>query len=481
MKSFLKNSWATHKYAIILMSLFTLGILILALCTHGTADEGDSVNHYLFARYAIKYPFHFFHHWAKPFFVLLAFPFAQAGFMGVKLMNVACTCITVWFSYLIAHKLAYRWALSVFVIATFFKLLLIVGLSGLTEPLHAALLAIAIYLVTIRRFAWATVIISFLPLVRSEGICICGVFAVYLILTAQWRYIPLLAVGHLAYGIVGYPRFHDLLWVIHNIPYHTGDQHYGHGDWSYYLIQMPGITGFVNSLLLAIGLIYTLYGIIRSLLRGAFSSALANKWMIATLFCAFFAMHTIFWALGLYGSFGLVRVFIAVASPMILLMVGGIEALTAFTVRIPFRNFAIAGGLLISSLVLAAGHTQYAYYPDMDFGLHPDQLCDKDAADYIKKNIQDYRDYDFFFDTAYLAELLDVDIFGDPHFANNDHLPSGGYPHHSIIIWDDFYSDFEHGVHLVTLRKTPDLKELKTFQHENPWGGTRTVVVFVKD
>jgi hypothetical protein len=54
-------------------------ITVIAFVANGTGDEGDSISHYLFAKTAWTYKQHFFDHWAKPVYVLIAFPFATTG------------------------------------------------------------------------------------------------------------------------------------------------------------------------------------------------------------------------------------------------------------------------------------------------------------------------------------------------------------------------------------------------------------------
>ena len=91
---------------LLLLSLLYLGssIFILLLFT-GTGNEADSINHYLFAKYAPEHPNLFFNHWAKPLFTLIASPFAQFGFVGVKIFNVLCGLASSIFIYKICIHL----------------------------------------------------------------------------------------------------------------------------------------------------------------------------------------------------------------------------------------------------------------------------------------------------------------------------------------------------------------------------------------
>jgi hypothetical protein len=89
-------------WSIILGSMLFLGYI--ALRFEGTGDDGDSVLHYLFARWAYVHPEHHFQQWAKPIFVLLAAPVAQFGFQAFKIMNVMLFGASQFFAFAVAKK-----------------------------------------------------------------------------------------------------------------------------------------------------------------------------------------------------------------------------------------------------------------------------------------------------------------------------------------------------------------------------------------
>ena len=194
-------------------------------------------------------------------------------------------------------------------------------------------------------------------------------------------------------------------------------------------------------------------------------------------------MHTAFWALGIFGSFGLIRVFVAVACVMVLVCLYGVETLGALLAMITPYHKAILGSLLgIVFCISAFVKSNYSYDWSYDFHLHADQICDRDATNAIKMHYPDYKQYHLFFEATYIGELLDVDIFDPGKVKNHDQLQTGqDYPSRSIIVWDDWYSDQQYQLHLQALRDNKTLREQGTFEHNDPWGGTRRVVVFVKD
>ena len=112
---------------------------------NGTADSGDSIVHYMFAKYAPSHPKLFFDHWAKPLFVILASPFAQLGFIGMKIFNSIISLIAIYFTYKVTELLKIRNAIFVIIIMMFAPLNYILTFSGLTEPLFALFLIIGVY------------------------------------------------------------------------------------------------------------------------------------------------------------------------------------------------------------------------------------------------------------------------------------------------------------------------------------------------
>ena len=115
--------------AALVVSLFFVVGMILIFTAEGTADEGDSIMHYLYARDAYRYPEHFFNQWAKPLYVFITAPVAQGGFNAVKGFNLLCSCLALWLTFRSANKLQVAHAWIAPALAAFSPLLMIVTLS----------------------------------------------------------------------------------------------------------------------------------------------------------------------------------------------------------------------------------------------------------------------------------------------------------------------------------------------------------------
>src|SRR5581483_8975314 len=94
-----------NRFIYLFIGIVALFLITLALVFNGTGDSGDSVLHYLYARYSFTNTANFFNSWAKPLYVLLGAPFAQLGFTGIKIFNIINTIVSMVCTYLIAKRL----------------------------------------------------------------------------------------------------------------------------------------------------------------------------------------------------------------------------------------------------------------------------------------------------------------------------------------------------------------------------------------
>jgi Gpi18-like mannosyltransferase len=273
----------------------------------GTGDSGDSYVHYQFAKFAPLHPKLYFNLWAKPVFVLLASPFALLGFISMKIFNTFVSLLNILFTYKIIKELKIKNALAGAVILICSPLCFVLTFSGFTEPLFALFICASIYLTLKKQFIPASIIISILPFVRSDGLIILSVFAFYFILKKEWKIFPLLLIGHVVYSISGFFIYHDLLWVFNEIPYARLSSNYGSGKLSHFVVQLLYVVGISIYILFLIGIISIIGDFLRRILSIEF------QLLIFLGFLSFFIAHTLFWYFGIFNSMGLKGVLICVA------------------------------------------------------------------------------------------------------------------------------------------------------------------------
>jgi hypothetical protein len=430
--------------------------IIAALTIHyfnGTGDSGDSVTHYLFAKYAPQHPELYFHHWAKPVFVLLASPFAQFGFDGMKVFNVLASLLTILLTYRIAERLKLQNSYAVAIMLIFSPLYFTLTFSGLTEPLFALFLVSGIYLSIKRNYLAAVILVSFMPFVRSEGLILLGVFGIYFVVKQKWRLLPWFVTGHVVYSIAGYFAHHDLLWVFRKIPYARLDSVYGRGDLSHFSTQLFYILGLPALFLFLLGII----SIVKDIIKG--KSTRIIPIVIFGGFLCFFVAHSLFWYLGIFGSMGLTRVFICVIPLMALMMLKGFNLLTEELIPQKNNLNKIFQALILLYIVaFPFTKTHGAIMFDRDLNLSIEQKTAIEAAKYIRE--QNPKLPRIAFEAPYLAVALDIDPFDrvqcvDLSPENLKVLKSG-----DLFVWENHFAVLDMKIKKEDLDKDPDLINL---------------------
>ena len=281
--------------------VFILGTFLIGLFD-GTGDHGDSVQHFLIAKNSWTNPSLFFDHWGKPLFTLLASPFAQLDWLGVKAFNLILYCGSMW----LIHRLSKNTGGS-----PILAQILLIGcplvfpqiFSGLTEFLFAFVALWALWKCFRDAFLQGAILLSLLPFIRSEGwiiIIICIPFFMFL---KQWKRLPWLLFGTILYSLAGWPFSGDPLWVFTQTPYVNHGDNYGQGSFFHFGIQMFYWCGPLVCLAFAMGVVV--------LLSRWKHFTLHHLWILAVFF-GYVGAHSIFWSTGIFHSMGLPRVMIAV-------------------------------------------------------------------------------------------------------------------------------------------------------------------------
>lgn len=446
-------------------------LLCFAFLADGTGDAGDSIYHYLFSKHAFKHPENFLNHWAKPFFVLLSASFAQFGFVGIKVFNCCVAATTVWFVYKVAKqlKLSNAWLAPVFLMFTpgYFTHIF----SGLTEPLFGMLLMCALYLFFAKKHLFATIIISFLPFVRSEGLIIVGVFAVYYIFDKNYRFLTWLFFGHLFYSIIGAFYFKDLFWVFTKIPYSDSTGKYGNGNLSHFLIQLNYIIGVPLYFLLGLGFVLKFRDLFRhGFLKTVFDSSGTSIFYV--VLSTFIMAHSLFWYFGIFESMGMKRVLIAVVPVVPVIVLDGCNSLVAL-IRNKVLQKSVFGVFFTLVIVFPFVPNPASVNWKKDFSLTDDQLLIADVSQYIKANYSDsiytYTAHPYF----YL--INDVDPFAKEFVELKDRTIKP-QPTNYLVVWDSWFATTENGVTLEQLYADSTLRCIRAFQSDN--NSEKTVVLF---
>jgi len=439
MVSAIKN----NRIAVLFLIIFGVIYSFLACNNEFAYGSSDSYNHFQIAKYSIVHPLLFLDHWGKPLYTLFFAPAAQISYLAGKLFNVFLALSTAWFIYLTSKelKLSNAWISLAFVLLA--PIYVYVSISTLTETLFSFILAFSIYLFVSKKFDLSAIIISFIPMVRTEGFYILLVFALCFLLLRKFRSIGLLVTGSLIYSFIGFLALDDFFWLYNQIPY-APESIYGSGSMLHYVANANKITGKPIALFAILGIAIIIGSIVRDIAKTNVESAIKsglNYLLILGCFAMYFLIHTAAWYMGKSGSFGLFRVMAAI-TPLAAIFANVFfdRLLNPLGLNNSFKNLMFT--LLVFGLLLKSWtniHHQLDHYPREEVL--------KETADWLIDSGYFMGQRIHYFD-PYLALRLNVDPF-KPTKANmvywngtND-SPLKFMNEGEILIWDSKFGPIE--------------------------------------
>lgn len=323
----MKSSGHLPAYALILLT----AVLMTGLSIAGEGSYGgeDSFMHYLIARFAPAHPELFLDHWGKPLFTILSAPFAAFGFTGIRIFNILCGISTAWLGYKSAVHLKWESAWAVIPMILYNALFFVTCISGLTEPLFALILMSSVYLYLKEKYVLSSLIISFLPFVRSEGNLMILLWAVSLSAEKKWTTLPFVLTGTMVLSIVGGIIKSNVFWLWTENPYQGAADVYGSGDLLHFIRANRETFGVPQTLMAAAGLCALCIGLLRTRSWKDFKIQIPLL-LMAGSFTLYLAAHSWFWYKGLYGSAGLIRVMAAVVPMASMMCVLGLNFVMKF-------------------------------------------------------------------------------------------------------------------------------------------------------
>lgn len=439
--------------SLLLLMLVCLLIFFIALFTDGTADAGDSINHFLFSKYAFRYPQLFLDLWNKPVFTLLSAPFAQAGLTGIKVFNALCGCASAWLVYRISLFYSSRNNFFILLLFSASAFHFVILNSGLTEPLFEAALLAGILLFLRGQKKSAAFIFSLLPFIRQEGYLLLVLLLFYLLLNKEWKATLLLLAGHIAVSLAGIFYTHDLLWVFKNNP-NAFYSHYGHGGWLDYFHKLAYILGKPLYFFLAAGILFFLYSFFTEKHKLRF--LLEPKSLPLYCFLTIVIAHTVFWRFGLFKSMGMERNIITVYGCAVIIAFTAVNFLLE---KLQHKGVKTAVAALCAALLLS-----YPFFPDPkkvnipgDFALSEEQELIQRAATATKPFLNTHTLRCSHPWANYLLERDPFDSVRNPGI----HLlyPRMNSREKIVVLWDGWISTQECGVGLWELERDTSLRK----------------------
>lgn len=461
-------------------SIVVLGVLfaIIAALTDCSAGGADNYAHFNIARWAFRYPHLFFDHWGKPLYTVLVAPFDQIGFYGARLFNITVGLFTAWICYLLALELKMQkaWLVPVFVI--FAPMYFVLMFSGMTEILFSAVLALAILLFFREKYILSAIAISFIIMVRSEGVIFLPLFLLGFLLKRKYWAIPFLAFGFVVFSLIGWLyHYHNFWWLVTNLPYVGGvGGIYGSGPWYHFLTKMPEFLDYFILVFFLAGMIVWIKNWQNS------PRKLTSEWffillLVAGCFWIYLAAHSYVWWKGEM-SLGLIRVMAGV-SPL-----AGIIALAGWNEadKLIWNNRIRRTFLCVSILlVVLPGTLRYksAFKTDSRYVLI------NEVVGWIQST-GDFR-HRLIVHDPFIAFAAQVDAWDQQRLQygfSDVNAPENSMPDSSIFIWDAHFSQNEGRVPAALILNNPYYELIGYFEPEIPFkvlnGYDYNIMVFRK-
>lgn len=465
---------SSRRVALALLALLLTISALVALKTRNTYDTGDSIQHYMIARFVPQHPLNLLDAWGKPLFTLVAAGPAQAGFLGMKLLQCALVALSAWLAYGVARRLHMTWPALVILLCYAAPDYFRIQFSGLTEPLFGTLLIGAVALAVADRPVLSTVLISWLPFVRSEGALLWGLWVLYLVWNGYWRALPWLALGYAVYSVVGGLALGDYGWLFTNNPYSLHSQ-YGSGRWATFVEHYPTLLGWPTTLLFAVGAVYMLR---RLLVARNWGQRLFRAELL--LLCGPIVVHTLahslFWAFGLFGSFGLTRVMTVLVPLCALVALRGLGWLAQGARTATARRWVLGGATAAVVLLTFAHDHTFKLSPNgtdighqanlhwrRDFTEQSDLMLADAGTAWLRQHDPSWRWHPIAFEHPYFPMVLNVDYFQPGLRAplTHDYRPYlDGVPVGTYVFWDSWFAPVEGRLPLDQLEADKRFRKL---------------------
>jgi hypothetical protein len=464
-----------RKIPFLLLTGLAFLLIYLQLMYSGTVDDGDSVSHYLYSKWALTETYLLIDHWNKPVFTLFTVLFAQLGFYGMKLINSILFLAAIYYTYKLIEKEKIENAALAIVIVGFMPQYLLVSQSGLTEILFSFLLILTLYLIQENKLILASISASFLPFSRPEGYFFILILGLFLLYRKQWKLLPLLLTGHVFYSIIGYLFFGEkLLWVFGKNPNAALSQTYGQtGEWLHYIKGLQHTLGTPMFILFWLGVLVFLFQIIINRKKSE------TQVLALTMIGLTIGAHTLFWYLGLFKSFGLLRNLLTIAPLYGVFILLGINFIIVIAAKLKIKSQFVILAFSIIIIGFTFSSSKYSFQFPSAFKLNKTQVLNEKLAAYIQDSFPNRKLIYHY--CPYLSVLLNENVFDRSVHKNislelvNDSIPSN-----TILIWDDWYAVMEGKLDLERLMLDRNLLTKKSYETYDESNKLRSFHVFLK-
>jgi hypothetical protein len=449
---------------IALLVFFLLAAIMVIFNTHNSFGGGDHFSHFKLARWGWKYPKLLLDEWGKPVFTLLVSPFAQLGINFARMYNVLMGILTAFFAWKLSQTLKFdnNWVIILLVLFT--PIYFISMFAVLTEVTFSMLLVLSLLLFFQKKYIWSAVVISFLPLARTESIVLFPLFLLAFGMKKQVKALPFLVTGFLFFSLLGWPFYHHFWWLITEMPYKGGTSGlYGHGKLLHFVEQTPHILGYPLAFLFCAGFFYDFWAWGKKE-HFRLSERFFFLLLVPGSYLLYLAAHSYVWWKGIGNSLGLIRVMAAVTPLAALTSLSGYN----FLLKLPGKQQLVVR--IVATLVLLWIVYTGTFMYQSNFKRSPAERLLAKACQYIKQHhLTRYKIYYF---SNFVPIQLGIDPF-DPGLSSegvpHNKPVSKAIPNNSIIVWDAHFGPNEGKTPLSLLTKDSGLQILNSYKPKVPF------------
>ncbi len=450
-------------YLLLLLVFIAGGITIFT--THNSFGGGDNFSHYKFAHWGWKYHNLLFNHWGKPVFTILMSPFAQLGINTARIYNLIMGILTAIVIWKTAEVLKFKNAVVSLLLVLFTPIYFIMMFTTLTEVSFSFFISLAILLFFKNKYLLSAIIVSLLPLIRTEGIVVLPLFIAAYSFRRQFIAIPFLAVGFFVITLLGWQFYSDFWWLITKMPYSgSAKDIYGSGSLFRFLMDTRGILGYPIAVLFVTGLFISIRDwVIRD--KYGTTETFYFLLLVTGSYIVFLSAHSFVWWQGIGNSLGLIRVIASVAPLAALTAVPGLSWLMMWGKSKNKLTTNVITLMLMLWIVVLGINTHIG-------GFHYSRVekLVRDAAQYLKENKLDK--YKIFYYDSQIIINLQIDPFDRSRskvgVLNKQH-PAMSMPDSAILVWDAHFGPNEGRLPLSHLKNSKNLTLLKVIKPIHPF------------
>ncbi len=420
----IRFSLPSHLQAYLWLAAFAVvGFLLVTLYPDSYQQDGGY--HYLFARWAWKYPTMFVLVWARPLFTFLySFP-ALLGYPAAKLFSLLICLTTAWQTWRLAQELKMAGAELAIPLLFLQPSYFLLSCETMTEPLLALVFVLALRLHLLGRIRAGMVVASAMILIRPEGFFLGLLWGFWVLLDRRdgrvwFQRLPatlLLASGAVVWWLAALLITGDPLFIKNNWPpdWQMGEAAYGRGAIWDYVTALPEIVGPVLLVPFLIGLI---------LVR-------RQPGTIVSAFLLLFFLHSVLRAYGLFGAAGYARYFVCVAPAIALITLAGWNLIADGLSWLP-RAITVTAAIAV---LVSSGLLSLFYVDALAWSRDARAVADM----YTSFRAEERPVSRLIWSQAYMCILFDRDMEERPKFSDNreDNLrllresPVG-----TLVFWD---------------------------------------------